>query len=107
MSVKKQFLKSKPVVKVTFEVSKEAAQDAKDVYLLCEHNGWQREPMKGLKAGHFKATVNLPTDEKADYEYRFCLVKEDGTEVFDNDWEAESYRPSPMGGDNSVISVSE
>ena len=107
MSVKKQFLKSKPVVKVTFEVGKEAAQDAKEVYLLCEHNGWQREALKGFKAGHFKVTLNLPTDGKPDYEYRFCLVKADGSEVFDNDWDAESYRPSAMGGDNSVVSVTE
>lgn len=105
MPVKKQFLKSRPEVKVTFEVTKEAAQGAKEVYLLCEALEWKREALKPLKAGSFKGTFNLPTDSKDDFEYRFCLVMEDGEEKFDNDWDAESYRPNPLGGDNSVVSV--
>jgi len=105
MTVKKQFLKSKPEVKVTFEVSKQAADGAKQVYLLCEANDWQKTQLKPLKNGSFKASVNLPTGVKDDFEYRFCKVMEDGTEVYDNDWEAESYRPGPFGGDNSVVRV--
>ncbi len=105
MPTKKQFLKSKPEVKVTFEVGKEAAQGAKEVYLICEYNDWEREELKPLKTGVFKGTINLPTDDKADYEYRYCLVMEDGSEVYDNDWEADAYRASSMGGDNSVVTV--
>lgn len=106
MTVKKQFLKSKPVVKVTFEVSKQAAGEAQQVFLLCESNDWQRTPLKQLKDGRFKVTVDLPTDDKDDFEYRFCKVMADGSEVFDNDWEAEIYRPGPFGSDNSVVTVS-
>lgn len=105
MTVKKQFLKSKPVVKVTFEVSKEAADGAKQIFLVCEANDWEKTPLKQLKNGTFKATVSLPTDEKEDFEYRFYKVMEDGTEVYDNDWQAEAYRPGPYGGDNSVVTV--
>ena len=105
MSTKKQFLKSKPVVKVTFEVSAEAAQDAEEIFVLCEALDWKKEPLKKFKAGHFKTTLNLPTDDKEDYEYRYCKVMADGTETYDNDWEADSYRPNDMGEDNSVVSV--
>lgn len=105
MSTKKQFLKSKPIVKVTFEVSAEAAQGASEVFLLCEASDWAKEPMKKFKAGHFKTTVNLPTDDKDDFEYRYCLVMEDGSETYDNDWEADAYRPNGSGEDNSVVSV--
>ncbi|MCM2680581.1 isoamylase early set domain-containing protein [Echinimonas agarilytica] len=106
MSIKKQFLKTKPVVKVTFEVSAEAAEGAEQVFLMCEALNWEKTPLKKFKAGHFKAAVDLPTDEKSDYEYRFCLVMADGSEKYDNDWEAESYRPNGVNGDNSVVSVS-
>lgn len=105
MSTKKQFLKSKPAVKVTFEVSKEAAQGAEEIFLVCEALDWKKEPLKKLKAGHFKGTVTLPTDVKEDFEYRFCLKMSDGSEIYDNDWEAEAYRPNGVDGDNSVITV--
>ena len=105
MSIKKKYLKSKPVVKVTFEVSSEAAQGAEEIYLLCEALDWEKEPLKKFKAGHFKATVNLPTDGKDDYEYRYCMVMPDGSEKYENDWEAEAYRPNGVDGDNSVVSV--
>ena len=105
MSIKKQYLKSKPIVKVTFEVSAEAAQGAEEVFLVCEALDWKKEPLKKFKAGNFKATVNLPTDVKDDFEYRYCLVMADGSELYDNDWEAESYRANGVDGDNSVVTV--
>ena len=40
MSLKKQFLKSKPVCKVTFLMEKEAALGAEKVDLLGEFNNW-------------------------------------------------------------------
>lgn len=105
MPVKKQFLKSKPIVKVTFEIEPEAARSASEAYLLCEALGWQKEPLKKLKNGAFKGVVELPTDQQEDYEYRYCLLLDGGEEIYDNDWAAESYRANPMGGDNSVVSV--
>lgn len=105
MSIKKQFLKSKPVVKITFQVSAEAAQGAEKIFLLCEALDWEKEPLKKFKAGHFKTTVNLPTNLKEDYEYKYCLLMADGSEVYENDWDAESYRPNGVDGDNSVVSV--
>ena len=105
MPLKKQFLKSRPVVKVTFEMPAEAAANAKAVYLLCEAQGWHKEPLKQLKNGSFKTVLELPTDQQDDFEFRYCLLDEAGNEHYDNDWQADSYRPTPLGVENSVVSV--
>ncbi len=105
MPVTKKFLKTKPEVQVTFEVTKEAANEAEQVYLLGEFAGWEPVELKKLKNGIFKTTLNLPTNEKESYQYRFRLVHPDGSESFDNDWDAESYCSNPFGGENSIVSV--
>ena len=86
MPVTKKFLKTKPEVQVTFEVTKEAAKEAEQVFLLGEFAGWEPVELKKLKNGIFKATLNLP-------------------ESFDNDWDAEAYCTNPFGGENSLVSV--
>ncbi len=62
MPLIKQFLKSKPEVKVTFAVEKEAAAGAEQVMLIGEFTQWQPVELKRMKSGEFKATLNLPTD---------------------------------------------
>jgi 1,4-alpha-glucan branching enzyme len=105
MPVTKKFLKTKPEVQVTFEVTKEAANEAEQVFLLGEFAGWEPIELKKLKSGIFKATLNLPTNEKESYQYRFRLVSADGAESFDNDWDAEAYCTNPFGGENSLVLV--
>lgn len=107
MPVTKKFLKTKPEVQVTFEVSKEAAEEASQVYLLGEFADWEPVELKKLKTGVFRGTVKVPTNEQSSYQYRYRMVMADGSEKFDNDWEAESYISNPFGGENSVISVAE
>ena len=55
MPINKQFLKSRPEVKVTFAVEKEAAGDAEQVLLLGEFSQWQPIELKRMKNGEFKA----------------------------------------------------
>lgn len=105
MPVIKKFLKTKPEVQVTFEVEKEAAKEAEQIFLLGEFAGWEPVELKKLKSGIFKATLNLPTNEKESYQYRYRLVMADGHEVFDNDWNADAYCSNPFGGENSVVTV--
>lgn len=99
MSLKKNFLKTKPICKVTFSLPAEVADGAKKVELLGEFNDWKKEkaiPMK-LKDGEFKATVDLPVDQA--YQFRYLI---DG-EQWVNDWKADRYTPNPFGKDNSVV----
>ena len=64
MSLKKQYLKSRPVCKVTFRLGKEAALEARQVHLVGDFNDWQTDetPMKRLKNGEFSVTVDLPVN---------------------------------------------
>jgi len=100
LNVKKQYLKSKPICKVTFELPKQAAGEARKVSLVGEFNDWsaKKTPMKKLKNGNFKVTLDLDRDHE--YQFKYLI---DG-ETWENDWEADRYAPNPYGdGENSVI----
>lgn len=107
MSTSKKVLKT--AINVTFNISAEAAQGAKEIYLLCDHNGW--EPIKldegaKKKAGTFSTTIKIMKKEaKEVYQYRFQYIMQDGSEKFDNDWDAEKYIANPFGGENSVFTL--
>lgn len=105
MPVKKRFLKSKPQVKVTFEVEKEAAAQAEQIFLLAEFNDWQPLELQKFKNGKFKATLDVPTDNKTEFEYKYKLVNADGSEMFENDAQADGYKRNEFGSENSVLSV--
>ena len=98
--LKKQYLKSKPACKVTFELPLEAAPGAGEIRLLGDFNGWSWEDSIVMKkdSSGYKAIVELETGRS--YEYRYLV---DG-ESWINDWAADDYVPSPFHGiNNSVI----
>ena len=102
MSLKKRYLKTKPICKVTFRVPKKAAQSARRINLVGDFNNWSitETPMKRLKNGEFTVTVDLETPKA--YAFRYIL---DGTE-WENDWEADRYVPSTVAGsENAVVEV--
>ena len=99
MSLKKRFLKSRPVCQVTFRLPLEAASQAKEVVLLGDFNNWDQNngfPMKKTKT-YFTTTIDLKPDQI--YEFRYLI---DG-QFWENDWEADRYVESPMGVENSVV----
>jgi len=95
MIAKKQYLKSKPVCKVTFQLN----ADAKHVALVGEFNGWNEAstPMKKSKEGIFSATLELESGRE--YQYRYLL---DGSKWM-NDDKADKQVPTPLGNENSVV----
>lgn len=98
MSVKKQFIKTKPVCKVTFTVE---AKEAQSAAVVGDFNNWSIEEgaLGKLKNGTFKGVFDLAKD--ASYEYRYVV---DG--VFINEPEADSYRWNAYAGaENSVLEV--
>ncbi len=102
MSLKKQYLKSKVICKVTFYLPKEAAENAETANLVGSFNNWtlNTHPMQRLKNGDFKTTIELRPD--SEYEFRYLL---DGHKWI-NDWHADKYIPSPHPyNDNSVVVV--
>ncbi|MBO1254846.1 isoamylase early set domain-containing protein [Alteromonas sp. 5E99-2] len=102
MSIKKSFLKTKPVCKVTFRLTANESRYAETVKLLGEFNGWDESvsPMKKLKSGDFTQTLNLTVGK--DYQFKYLC----NSEKWENDWNADAYAPSPIpGADNSVVSI--
>jgi len=102
MSLKKQYLKSKPLCKVTFRLNADEAHNASKARLVGDFNAWDTavSPMKKLKNGDFTQTLDLPTD----HEYQFRYLLDD--DHWENDWHADRYIPSPVAeSDNSVVSV--
>lgn len=98
MAIKKQFLKSKPVCKVTFTVP---AEEAKNVAVVGSFNEWNEKatPLKKLKNGSFKGTVDLEAGNS--YEFRYLI---DGT--YENELDADAQAWSDFAGaENSVLSL--
>ena len=101
MSLKKQFLKSKPVCKVSFRLDAAEASGAKKVQLLGDFNNWDKsaEPMTALKSNDFTATLELEAGKE--FQFRYLI---DGTE-WKNDSQADSYVANSFGEENSIIST--
>ena len=98
MSVKKQFIKTKPVCKVTFTLE---AKEAQTAAVIGDFNNWNVEEgaLGKLKNGTFKGVFDVAKD--ASYEYRYLV---DG--VYINEPEADSYRWNAYAGaENSVLEV--
>ena len=97
--VKKQYLKSRPVCKVTFQLPAEV--EAESVVIVGDFNNWQQDatPMEQLKDGRFKVIVELEKD--SEYQFRYLL---DGNQWANED-EADKFVPNPYAGENSVIAV--
>ncbi|HWP91348.1 MAG TPA: isoamylase early set domain-containing protein [Thermodesulfobacteriota bacterium] len=99
--IKKQYLKSKSLCKVTFKLPKEAAPDAQTVNIVGDFNRWNKEetPMKRLRNGDFTVTLELETGR----EYKFKYLIDDVR--WENDWHADRYEPNVYGTDDSVVVV--
>ena len=98
MAITKQYLKSKPVVKVTFAVP---AEEAKKVAVLGSFNEWNTKKavaLKKLKNGTFKGTVDLEKDNS--YEFKYLV---DGSYV--NDDQADAYAVNVFGTENGILNL--
>lgn len=96
MAIKKQFVKSKPVCKVSFTVQN---KEAKSVAVVGDFNNWNAEEgnLPKLKNGSFKATFEIPSSNS--YEFRYFI---DG--VFENEAEADAQKWNDFAGaENSVL----
>ncbi len=93
MSIKKQFLKSKPECKVTFKFTKKDGEEPQSVKVIGDFNNWDTtvEPMKPLKSGDFTQTINLSSGS----EFQFRYLINDRTWV--NDDEADTFIDNGMG----------
>ena len=100
MGLKKSFSKDKTKCTVTFTVSPEAAQGAKEINIAGDFNSWSstETPLKKNKDGNFSVKIALEAGKE--YQFRYLL---DGKH-WENDWAADKYIPAPFSHtDNSVV----
>ena len=100
IGVKKEYLKSKNICRVTFTLAKIWAYDAKSVCIVGDFNNWniQENPMKKLKNGDY--TIKLDLEPKKEIQYRYLIDES----KWENDWNADKYVRSLYGdSDNSVV----
>ncbi|MEC5165014.1 1,4-alpha-glucan branching enzyme [Flavobacterium sp. PL11] len=97
MSIKKQFVKTKPVCKVTFSV---LAKDANEASVIGDFNNWSvaEGALSKLKNGTFKGVFNLEKD--ASYEFKYFI---DG--AFVNEPEADSFKWNEFAGNENGVLV--
>ncbi|WP_179354225.1 isoamylase early set domain-containing protein [Winogradskyella vidalii] len=100
MAIKKQYLKSKPICKVTFTVP---AEEAKSVAVVGSFNEWNTKKatkLKKLKSGAFKGTIDLEKDNS--YEFRYLV---DGTSYLNDDEADEFVWNEYAGAENGIIKL--
>lgn len=100
MSLRKQYLKSKPICKVTFNLSKEASGAAETANLVGDFNNWDTAatPMNKFKNGNF--TVMLELQPGKEYQFRYFL----NGERWANDPKADKYIPVlEVNAENGVV----
>jgi 1,4-alpha-glucan branching enzyme len=99
MALKKQFLKSKPVCKVTFELPIDKVQDASEVAVVGTFNNWDASAtlLKKQKNGLFKGTFEFPVGESVEFRYLA-----DGNSWF-NEEEADSFKAAGVADEQNCV----
>ena len=100
--LKKQYVKSRKVAKITFELPKGELPEGievESIHLVGDFNDWDHSatPMVRRKGGIYKATVEVEPGQA--YQFRYLV----NGEQWCNDWHADGYVPSGFDGDNCVV----
>jgi 1,4-alpha-glucan branching enzyme len=103
--LKKRFVKSRQVWKVTFELAKHELPEgleADSVHLVGDFNDWDTTgmSMKRGRGGAYRTIVEFEPGQEVQFRY---LVN---GEHWCNDWGADAYVPGGVGGDNCVVKLS-
>lgn len=102
--LKKQYIKARNAVKVTFEVPKtEMAEDieVESFHLVGEFNDWNPAAtlMKRNKKGTYQAVVELEPERT--YQFRYLV----NGEHWCNEWHADGYVPNDLGSENCIVAT--
>lgn len=102
--VKKRYVKSRQVWKVTFELPKAELPESievKNIHVVGEFNDWDTAatPMSRSRKGVYRATLEL--EPAREYRFRYLI----NGEHWYNDWHADAYVATGLGEDNCIIAL--
>ena len=102
--LKKQYIKSRQMSKVTFALPKAELPEGfevESVNLVGEFNNWDyaSTPMEPNSKGTFRATLKL--EPKRTYQFRYLV----NSEHWYNEWHADAYIPGGFGKDNCIVNT--
>lgn len=100
--LKKQYVKSRRVAKVTFELGKSEVPEGLEVetvHLVGDFNNWDLSatPMPRRKGGIYRTMVELEPGQE--YQFRYLI----NGQRWCNEWHADRYVPGSHGADNCVV----
>lgn len=98
----KVYSNKKNTCEVTFTLPVEATEAKAVIRVLGDFNDWsfEKAPVMKAKADEYQATLELECGRS--YEFRYLINEL----VWENDWSADAYAPSPYAGVfNSVVTV--
>ncbi len=100
MSIKKKFLKTKEVCKVTFELPENISATTTAAAVVGDFNDWSEtaSPMRlRKKDGLFYLTLEFPKEKN--FQFRYFI----NGKTWMNEKEADSYAPNPFGGESNCV----
>jgi 1,4-alpha-glucan branching enzyme len=101
--LKKTYVKSRDIGKVTFQLARSEVPEGvevESVHLVGDFNDWREDetPMKYSKTYKaYRTSVELNPGEE--YQFRYLI----NGQTWCNDWEADAYVPNNLGEDNCVV----
>lgn len=103
----KQYVKSRNVCKVTFQLPLDELPEGLEVHsvrLLGDFNDWDKSATPLTLSKKKKAyTVTVELEPGQEYEFRYVI----NGNIWYNDWAADAYVPGDYGQDNGVVMTPE
>ena len=103
--LKKQYVKSRQVAKVTFELARSEIPEGikpESVSLVGEFNDWDPAATPMTYSKKKKAYwVTLDLEPGQAYQFRYYV----NNEFWCNDWQADAYIPTGHGDDNCLVNT--
>lgn len=100
MAIKKRYLKTRNICKVTFRIPADTGKSASCVNIAGDFNNWNTgsHVMRKLKSGEHTITLELKPGRE--YQFRYIIDKN----VWENEQTADKYVSSSVFGvENSVV----
>ena len=101
--LKKTYVKSRDVWKVSFNLSKEECPDVENItsiHLVGDFNDWDKEATPLTYAKSIYSTT-LEFTPRQEFQFRYLI----NGQIWCNDWHADGYIANEYGGDNCILQI--